>query len=392
MRVNRLTLSIALIATGILVGFPLWRSGGDIGAVATYLLQTGDIVLIFAIITIGLNVQLGYAGIDNFGVGGFLMVGAYIAGLFVLPPPSSEFVRYIFGLGPSFDIFPALHTEEWLPQLLGVVASALLCSLLAIVLALLTPRLRHDYLAIATIGMAELIRAVGTVEDDLVNGDRGLAGIIGPFEPSFTTAQYQIFFFCLLLVVLLGVYWAAQSSVRSPWGRVLRALREDEIAVAAIGRSAFRFKLQSFVLGAAIMGVGAAMFAYYRRGLTPQDFEPLQGTFLFWVMLIVGGTGNNRGAILGAYIVWALWISTLQLATLPLPDELVSRIPFLRYVLLGVFFIAMLNLRPAGLLPEERRVSRWVERLAAKSQGTSASGASRQNQPAGGARRNVVSS
>ncbi len=365
MPVNRLTIGIAVLATMFLVGFPFWRSGGDFGALTTYLLQTGALILIFAIITIGLNVQLGYAGIDNFGVAGFLMLGAYTAGLFVLPPPSSEFVRYIFGLGPSLDIAPALYTADWLPHLVGIVAAALACSLLAVLIAFVTPRLSHDYLAIATIGMAELIRAVGTVQDDLVNGDRGLVGIIGPFESFFTTSQYQVFFFILVAVVLAVVYVAAQSSVRSPWGRVLRALREDEIAVAAVGKSAFRFKLQSFILGAAIMGIGAAMFAFYRRGLTPSDFEPLQGTFLFWVMLIVGGTGNNRGAVLGAYIVWALWISTLQLASLPLPDELASRIPFLRYVLLGVFFIAMLNLRPSGLLPEEARVSRWVEKLAA---------------------------
>lgn len=379
MRVNWLTITVAVIATAILVGFPALRSGGDLVVVTTYLLQTGAIILIFAIVTIGLNVQLGYAGIDNFGVGAFLMLGAYVSGLFVLPPPSSEFIRYMFGLGEYLDFAPLIHTAEWLPHILGLAAAAVSCALLAVILALLTPRLRHDYLAIATIGMAELLRAVAIVQDDLVNGDRGLAGIHGPFESSFTTSEYQLVFFLLVGAVLLFVYWLAQNSVRSPWGRVLRALREDEVAVAAIGRSAFRFKLQSFVLGASIMGIGAAMFAFYRRGLTPGDFEPLQGTFLFWVMLIVGGIGNNRGAILGAYIVWALWVSTLQLASLPLPDELISRIPFLRYVLLGIFFIAMLNLKPAGLLPEERRVSRWVEKFAARSKDRGSAGL--QNQP-----------
>ncbi|MEA2612571.1 MAG: branched-chain amino acid transport system permease protein, partial [Chloroflexota bacterium] len=122
------------------------------------------------------------------------------------------------------------------------------------------------------------------------------------------------------------------------------------------------FKAQAFVLGAAIMGIGGAMFAYYRGALTPSDFEPLQGTFLFWVMLVVGGTGNNRGAILGAFVVWGFWVASLQVAALPLPDEITSRVPFLRLGALGIFFIVMLLLRPEGLLPEERRVSKWAGR------------------------------
>lgn len=358
-----LSIVIVVATTLLLVGLPLYRSGGDLGGTSSYLLQTATVIVIYAIICIGLNVQLGYAGITNFGVAGFFLLGAYVAAIFVVPPASNEFVAYVGGFGPALDIFPALRTDQWLPFLLGILAAMGACALLATLLSLLTPRLREDYLAIATIGVAELLRSVAIVEDHLVNGDRGLVGIRGPFEAFFSLEGYPIALLTLLVAVLVLVYWAAERAVRSPWGRVLRALREDEIATAAVGKNAFAFKMQSFILGAALTGVGGALYAFYRRGLTPQDFEPLQGTFIFWVMLIVGGIGSNRGAILGAYVVWGLWLATLQLAAFSLPDEISSRIPYLRYVLLGVFFIAMLLIRPQGLVPEERRVSVWVDKL-----------------------------
>ncbi|MEA2622922.1 MAG: branched-chain amino acid transport system permease protein [Chloroflexota bacterium] len=353
---------LVILTTAALVLLPLDRSGGDISGTFDYVVQFGITFLIFAIMVIGLNIQLGYAGISNFGVAGFFLLGSYIAGLFVVPPATNQFVTYVGGFAKLFNPLPGLYTDQWLPFVAGTIAAGAACGILGGLLALLTPRLRFDYLAIATIGVAELLRAVATVQVGLVNGDRGLIGIPSPMQKLIPTDMYQIFLVVLLAVVLAVVYVAAERAVRSPWGRVLRALREDETATAAAGKNVFAFKTQAFILGAVIMGVAASFFTYYRRGLTPTDFEPLQGTFLFWVMLIVGGAGSNKGAIVGAYVVWGLWIASLQLTSYPMPEEISSRIPFVRFVLLGVFFVATLLVRPQGLVPEDRRVSRWVQR------------------------------
>jgi branched-chain amino acid transport system permease protein len=361
-REGLVTPAIVILISLALVLPPLLASSGNVAGTASFLIQFGFVVLIYAIVTLGLNVQVGYAGISNFGVAGFVLVGAYVAGIFVTPPASSEFITYVGGFGPALDLFPFLRSDQWLPHLIGVVAAAGAAGLLALLIVPLTPRLRLDYLAIATIGIAELLRTVVTVEGRIVNGDNGLIGIPHPLAGFFRPDAYPIVFLVLTAVVVLIVYLASERAVRSPWGRVLRALREDEIGTAAVGKNVIAFKAQAFVLGAAIMGIGGAMFAYYRGALTPSDFEPLQGTFLFWVMLVVGGTGNNRGAILGAFVVWGFWVASLQVAALPLPDEITSRVPFLRLGALGIFFIVMLLLRPEGLLPEERRVSKWAGR------------------------------
>jgi len=121
--------------------------------------------------------------------------------------------------------------------------------------------------------------------------------------------------------------------------------------------------MQGFVLGAMVMGIGGSVYAYERGGFTPDSFSHFFGTFLFWIMLIVGGSGNNWGAVLGAYMVWGLWSITLFLPGYPLPVFLKNRIFSLRDLVLGALIISVLLLRPQGLMPEERRVSLWVERL-----------------------------
>lgn len=350
---------VILISLGLVVP-ALLASSGDIAGTASFLVQFAFVVLIYAIVVLGLNVQVGYAGISNFGVAGFFLVGAYVAGIVVTPPASSEFITYVGGFGPALNLFPFLRSDQWLAHLIGVVAAGGAAGLLALLIVPLTPRLRLDYLAIATIGIAELLRTVVTVQGRIVNGDSGLIGIPHPLGGFFEPNAYPIVFLLLAAAVVPVVYLASERAVRSPWGRVLRALREDEVGTAAVGKNVLAFKAQAFVLGAAIMGIGGAMFAYYRGALTPADFEPLQGTFLFWVMLVVGGTGNNRGAILGAFVVWGFWIASLHAAALPLPEEITSRVSFLRLGALGIFFIVMLLLRPEGLLREERRVSKWA--------------------------------
>jgi branched-chain amino acid transport system permease protein len=164
------------------------------------------------------------------------------------------------------------------------------------------------------------------------------------------------------VVVLILVFIAVERGIRSPWGRVLRALKEDELATAASGKNVFAFKMQGFVLGAMIMGVGGAVFAYSRGSVGPATFEHFFATFLFWAMLIAGGSGNNRGAIAGAFVVWGIWTISLQLNGYDLPAVLRFRIFFIRDFIIGAMIVSVLLLRPQGLFPEERRVSVWLDR------------------------------
>jgi branched-chain amino acid transport system permease protein len=255
-----------------------------------------------------------------------------------------------------------------------VAGAALFAGILAFLLSISALRLREDYLAIATIGIAELLRRITIEERGLVNGTRGLTGIPRPLdnlvEPSdelvilgtsIITLDKLVFFGIALLTLIL-VYFAIERGIRSPWGRVLRALREDELTTAASGKNVFAFKSQGFVVGAMIMGVGGAIYAYYNRAVSPDTFTHFFATFIFWAMLIVGGSGNNKGAILGAYVVWGFWTITLQLQGYPLPAVVSTRIFFIRDFILGALIVVVLLLRPQGLLPEERRVSIWVDR------------------------------
>ncbi|GBD13529.1 hypothetical protein HRbin24_01560 [bacterium HR24] len=356
------TLLAFLAVTAAVVIMPAERSGWDWGGVLSFLTAFATTVAIYSLFTLGLNVQWGYAGVFNFGVVAFFMLGAYTAAAFTKEPAAGGFDSYVGGLGPKLSL-PLFQSEQWLPFLIGAAMAALMCGVLAYLLSFPALRLREDYLAIATIGIAELMRNVVVAERGLVNSERGLKGIPRPFYQSFAPDDYQYFYFLLALVALALVFLAVERAVRSPWGRVLRALREDETATAACGKDVISFRRQAFVVGAMIMGFGGAVYAYERGAVSPDTFTHFAGTFIFWAMLIVGGSGNNQGAVLGAYIVWGLWIISLQLLGYPLPETLRTRIFYIRDLLLGVLLVAVLLLRPQGLLPEERRVSIWVERL-----------------------------
>jgi branched-chain amino acid transport system permease protein len=142
---------------------------------------------------------------------------------------------------------------------------------------------------------------------------------------------------------------------------VLRAIREDEIAAAMNGKDVFAFKLQALVLGSAIMGLGGALYAHYVRAISPDAFSPLFATFLIWVMLLLGGSGNSKGALLGAFLVWGVWMGTTFVTDQILPPFWAARAPYLRFLLIGLILEAIILLRPQGILGEERRVSKLVE-------------------------------
>lgn len=303
---------------------------------------------IYAIFSMGLNVHWGYTGMLNFGIAGFFAVGAYTSALVTTAPPTgayADYVRQAIGLNQPF--------------LVGVAAAAIMSGILAVFVGLLTLRLSEGYLAIATIGVAESIRLVLNNEVWFANGPQGLISISRPLYHLVAPANYNYLYLGIVVVFLLLIYLALETGIRSPWGRVLRAIREDEVMVAANGKSVFMFKLQSLAIGAMIMGIGGALYAHYSTTIQPGLFMPLFGTFIIWAMLTLGGTGNNKGAILGAFIVWALWSWSSFAIQQVVPPALETRAPYIRYVLIGLLLIIVLLKRPRGLIGEERQVSRF---------------------------------
>jgi branched-chain amino acid transport system permease protein len=312
---------------------------GDVGAYLVFFLV---VALYYALLCLGLNLQWGVTGLFNVGVAGFVAVGAY--GTALLTGPDSP--DHWGGLG-------------W-PVAVGWVGAALLAGLAALLVGGVTLRLRHDYLAIATFGIAVTIQLVALNFVKLTNGPFGIAAIPRPLAGwSGTAVGRNVLYLVLVSAVVAVTYVALERLVRSPWGRVLRGLREDEAAAAALGKSPTRYRLEAFVLGAMIMGLAGAIYAHFVGFVAPEDFLPIL-TFQVWTMLVVGGSGNNRGALVGGVLVWGVWSGSGALVAALLPQALQARGAALQVVLIGVVLAGVLLCRPRGLLGEDAVVSRHI--------------------------------
>jgi len=317
---------------------------------------------IFAILSLGLNIQWGYTGLFNIGIAGFYAIGAYTSALISGPPPGPMDWRTFGGFQ--------------LPWIVGFISAALVSGFIAFLIAIPTLRLKEDYLAIATIGIAEVIRLVLKNESWLTNSVWGIKHIPSPLSTpienwvqhfldtnpqapfwlqSLVSNIYNWFYLGLVILIMGLIYWTIERMIRSPWGRVLRAIREDEIATGTAGKNVFWFKMQSFVLGAMVMGMAGSLYAHYARFIDASSFEPFFGTFLIWVMLIAGGSGNNLGAIIGAFLIWGVWAGTEFLTSQWGLSGV--RAASLRVMCVGVILEFILVLRPRGILGEEKVVS-----------------------------------
>jgi branched-chain amino acid transport system permease protein len=295
---------------------------------------------IFAVMALGLNLQWGFCGLFNVGVAGFVAVGAYASALLTGPPEPERFGG--FGL----------------PVAIGWLGAMGVSGLAALVVGLAALRLREDYLAITTFGIAVVIQLVALNAQWLTGGPFGIQSIPKPFADSLGAGLgWNLAYLGLVLAVLGLAWWALERLVASPWGRVLRAIREDELAAASLGKRAAAFRLQSFVIGCMLMGLAGAMYAHFVGYIAPEDFLPVL-TFQIWAMLIVGGSGRNSGAVLGAVLVWAIWSAAGTLIREVLPAAEQARGAALQVVLIGVLIAAILVLRPRGVLGERATVSR----------------------------------
>jgi branched-chain amino acid transport system permease protein len=288
---------------------------------------------IYAILSLGLNIQWGFTGQINIGVAGFFAIGAYTAAIFT----TKATPMHLGGFG--------------MPFLIGIAVVMVVSAILAFLIGIITLNLRTDYLAIATIGIAEIIRLVVKNEEWLTNGVRGIPSIPKPFA-NMVEGMDPLFFLIVVLIFVAITYLIAEKLFNSPWARVLRAIRANEDAVYAAGKNVLRFRVEAFVVGAVIMGVAGALYAHFTTFISPSAFTPMYGTFLVWVMLIAGGSGNNRGAILGAVIIWLIW-SLTETATGYLPEEWMTRASALRVFFIGLLLEVILIARPQGLLPEK---------------------------------------
>jgi len=292
---------------------------------------------IFSILTLGLNIQWGFTGLFNIGIAGFFAIGAYTSAILTTAPS----VRHLGGYN--------------LPIPVGIAAAMALAAVFAWFVARICIRLRSDYLAISTLGIAEIFRLTFKNETELTNGARGVSYIPKPFE-TLPEPWNQINFVLLVLGIVLCLYLFLERARTSPWGRVMSAIRENEAATRASGKDVDKLRIQAFVIGSSIMGLGGAMMAHYLKFIDPQAAEPLQATFLVWVMLIVGGSANNRGAILGAMLMWTVWSAT-EILTTRLPAEMAIRSAYVRVFLIGLVLQIVLQKYATGILPERRAKS-----------------------------------
>ena len=385
----------------------------------------------YALVALGLNIQWGYGGLFNFGIMGMLMLGG-AAVTFISYPVNAQFwgsegplmlgkalmallagfllvwgARRADRLGikgkwKSFvtvlawivayivyrsQIDPAAAYIEsagggWvgglgLHPVLGWLFGGVLAAGVAYVVGKICLGLRTDYLAIATIGISEIIRALLKNMDWLTRGTLTVSPIPWPTPlPQDLQAQgvsiadsfiyARLGFLALVLIILAIAFFLIQRAYGGPWGRMMRAIRDNHIAAASMGKNVTRRQLEVFVLGSVLMGIGGAMLVSFQQIYDPGAYQPINHTFLIWVMVIVGGAGNNWGAVFGAlliYITWMIsdpiaqwlfnaisgWSTDIGWGAIP---EIQSRASQMRVLVLGVVITIALRFAPRGLIPE----------------------------------------
>ena len=289
---------------------------------------------IYATMALALNLQWGYTGLMNFGIGAFYMVGAYTSAILTGAPTS----EHIGGFG--------------LPVVVGMIGAACMAGIIAYLIAFPALRLRGGPFAIALLAIQETLFLIIKNESWLTNGVWGIRGIPRPFFSMMNPRHYVFFYLIIAAGVLAIFYFAIEKAVNSPWGRVLKGIREDETLTAMSGKDCFGYRRQSFVFSSMVMGIAGAVYVHYTGFVSPQIFNPLMSTFIVWLMVMVGGTGNNRGVILGAFLVWAVWVGS-DFITDFVPASIATQIGFIRMFFVGIILVITILTKPQGILTQK---------------------------------------
>ena len=420
-----------------------------------------NLCLISAVMTMGANIQWGYAGLINFGIMGYVALGGLAAVLVSVPPVREAWqvgglnmilslflivliifvIRYILknfsksnkrNLGIALAIIigliflrlisgPAIESIEavspattgflgglGLPIIFSWIVGALFAASIAYVIGKIALGLRADYLAIATLLISEIVIAILKHEDWLARGVKNVIGLKRPvpYEVNLQTTDWfirlierlnkgtlnlitdtlekqetlrqlviegstifvKLCYAGLFSIVVIILLILTQKALYSPWGRMMRAIRDNEEAANAMGKNVVKQHLYIFVLGSAVVGIAGAMLTTYDGLFTPGSYQPMRFTFLIWVMVIVGGSGNNFGAILGGFAVWFVWIEAAPISlylintftsgleeTNQFKNHLVNSVPYFRYLVMGLGLLLIMRYRPKGILPEKIR-------------------------------------
>ena len=415
--------------------------------------------MISAVMTMGANIQWGYAGLINFGIMGYTALGGLAVVLVSVSPVPEAWgagginmlaclgliilmilsVRYILkniqksnkrnyyvagviiiGLilikiisGPAIEQIEAVDPAKTgflgglgMPVLFSWIVGGLFAAGLAFIVGKVALGLRADYLAIATLLIAEIVVSIIKHEDWLARGVKNVIGLKrpAPYEIDLQTSSWfinlvekfhskklelasslterqdllnqlvidassvyvKLCFAGLFLIVVIILLIITQKALYSPWGRMMRAIRDNEEAASAMGKNVVKQHLFIFILGSAIVGIAGAMMVTNDGLFTPGSYRPMRYTFVIWVMVIVGGTGNNFGAILGGFVVWFLWVEAAPIAlffinlfTAHLPEtneikvHLINSAPYFRFLLVGIGLLFIMRFRPQGLIPEK---------------------------------------
>jgi len=364
-----------------------------------------NLCLISAIMALGVNIQWGYAGLFNVGVMGFAALGGLAAMLVAMPPVREAWSAAGSGTFVGFLIFvvaavAALFCYRKFPK--GTLRTSVVMLIVVVGYVLLrmyfdptTKAIEKvnpaaDYLAIATLGISEIIVAVLKHEDWMTRGVKNVTGLprpvpyevdlqntdwflelaakLGTDPVTFSSIFVKICYASLFAVVLLLVLYLSEKALRSPWGRMMRAIRDNEVSANAMGKDVTARHLQVFVLGSIIVGIAGAMLTTLDGQLTPSSYQPLRFTFLIWVMVIVGGSGNNWGAVLGGFVIWFFWVEAEPLglwlmdvitsgmaADNPLRLHLIDSAAHMRLMTMGLILLLALRFSPKGLIPERNQ-------------------------------------
>ena len=288
-----------------------------------YIVDTMTYVGIFGILALSLNIEAGYTRLMNFGKVAFFAIGAYTS---------------------------AMITVAGAPFLVGFVSAVALAGFFGFLFSIPTLKLREDFLAITTIAAAEIVRLILLNENSYGLGPMGIRGIPRPLSLSVGGIS-AVLYLVIVWVVVIGFLLILERIAASPFGRVLKAIREDEIATEALGKDVFSFKTKSLVLGSAMAGAAGSLFAHYTTFISPDMFMPLL-TFSVWTMMIVGGMANNYGVLLGAFVIQLFERSTRILKDMVMVSA--GTQVNLRWIVIGLLMIIFLMYRPQGILPERK--------------------------------------